>query len=313
MSEGLYQKHRPRRFKDVLGQEAAVKTVLGLLGGDTFPKGVLFTGPSGCGKTTLARILAAKLECTDHDLLELNCATERGIDTVRGISSRLGLKASRGGKCRIWLLDECQMLTGEAQSALLKPLEEAPGHVHFFLCTTHPQKLNETIRTRCAGVSLKLVSYTALKQLVADVAAKEGRTDLPVDVVEKIAECAGGSARRAINLLESVLGLEDEEDMIQTVLKGDQQTAAIDLARKLMDRNTAWGDVAKVLKGLDEDPEGVRRAVLGYAQAILLSDKPTPAVMPRAAQILMIFRYDFFNSGKPGLTAACWELIHMKK
>ena len=135
----LYRKYRPTSFKQVVGQEEAIRTLTELGKRKAIPHAILFTGPSGVGKTTLARILQRKLKCVGNDFVEMNAANDRGVGIIRSIQNKVGL-APMLGSCRIWLMDEAHQLTSDAQSAFLKLLEDTPSHVYFMLATTDPQK-----------------------------------------------------------------------------------------------------------------------------------------------------------------------------
>lgn len=310
---GLYQKWRPHTFDEVVGQENAVRELRGMIQAPTFPRSLMFSGPSGVGKTTLARIVGTELGCHRDDFFEINCSDDRGINTVRQISDRLSLRPRKGGTCRMWLLDECQAMTPDAQGALMKHLEEAPKHVIFMLATTDPQKMREAIRTRCKSIDLRPIGYKELEKLLERVCRGEQVDYVTPDVIEKIAVAADGCARRALNILEGVFGLETEEQMLEAVQRGDVGNATRSLAQYLMNPQSTWAEVAAALRPLSNgEAEGVRRGILGYAQAILLSEKPVPKMMARAASVLMVFRYDVYTSEKPGLTAMCWELLNSK-
>lgn len=315
---GLYQKHRPTRLKDVVGQAAAVKGIAGLLQGSTFPRALLFTGPSGCGKTTLARILAAKLNCDlTTDFFERNCADFRGIDSIREIRQRLGLRPSAGSDYRIWLIDEAHQLTADAQDASLKMLEDAPPHVLFFLCTTHPKKLRPTILTRCTEIMVRSLQVPDLQALVEGVAKKEGR-ELGKEVAQAIALRSEGSARTALNLLEKVLHLDDE-GALQTIDRTRLDTEAEFLGRLLIYGRPEWAEVAAALRAV-EDHEGMRHGILGYAQAVLIGGKaadskwkpPAPGVCAKAALVLRVFKYPLYDCGRPGLADMCWQVFTAK-
>jgi DNA polymerase III gamma/tau subunit len=205
----------------------------------------------------------------------------------------------------------CHKWSSDAQDAMLKPLEEAPSHVHFFLCTTDPTKLKPAVRSRCTNVALKLVPDKVLESLVISVANAEG-VDFDKDAAARVAEAANGSPRNALTILEGVLHLSGD-DLQAAITKSSPQAQAIDLARLLIKPGASWGEVAKVLREVDDDPESLRRMVMGYCQSILLSEKPNPAIQAKAYVVLSVFRYHFYDSLKPGLTAACWEVVHSGK
>jgi len=305
----LYKKHRPKRFKQVVGQRDAVKTLEKLLKDkDSFPHCILLTGPSGCGKTTLARILQNKLSCGDHDFTEVDCADFRGIDMVRDIRQRMHL-APMSGKCRIWLIDEAHQLTGEAQNALLKMLEDTPQHVYFMLATTDPAKLKKTIKTRATEIKVDPLAKLDMQELLATIADKES-LEISERVAALICDVADGSARKALVLLNQIAKVEDEDEQLKLIRSSDSQEQAITIARSLMAKGMTWKSMAKVLKGVDEDPEQLRRMVLGYATTIMLSGGP---LTPLAFLVINEFRDPFYDIGRPGLVAACYSVITARK
>lgn len=303
MTHELYRKHRPKDFDGIIGQPEAVKVLSRFVKDGKVPHAVLFSGPSGTGKTTLARILRKKLGCSSHDYAEVNAADSRGIDSVRDIQNRMVL-APINGKCRVWCIDEAHRLTGDAQSALLKTLEDTPNHVWFILCTTDPHKLLPTIKTRCTEIKLKQMSFREVHILLCNVLASEG-IEIGDAEREKIAEIADGSARKALVILNQVIGL-DLKDRMDAIQKADTKRQAIELARILIDRDGTWAKCAAILKDLEDDPEQVRRLVLGYAQAVVIGGGPRAN---RGQLVLDIFKNDFYTSGKPGLVWACREVF----
>ena len=301
----LYRKHRPRLFKELLGQPEAVKTFKKWIEDNKTPHAVLFTGPSGVGKTTVARILANKLKCGEN-LVEINAAEERGIEMTRDINRRKGAWPMGGAACRVWILDECHRATGDAQSSLLKTLEDVPSHVYFFLCTTDPQKLLATIRTRCTEVKLAPLSSKDMTELIKRVLEKEKKT-VPDTVRDRIIEVADGSARKALVLLHHALGLDTEAEQLKVILSSDLKTQAIEIARALINKDK-WAKVAGIVKGLEgEDAETLRWLVLGYAKSVLLSGGPKA---PRAFELICSFESNFYDSKHAGLARACWEVTN---
>lgn len=295
----LYHDLRPTSFNDVVGQNTAVKFIRKQIK-KGFPHAVLFSGPSGCGKTTIARILKSKLNCSDEDFNEINCADFRGIDMVRDIRSRMHL-SPMGGECRIYLIDEVHELTKSAQNAFLKPLEDTPSHVYFFLATTDPQKLIKPLRTRCTDVVVRLLTNKELTLVMG-----EHSKGLEKSVLEALLTRAEGSARQALVLLEQVLSVEGEEAQLEIIERIDSQKQAIELARALIKPGAQWSSIAKQLKEINEDAETLRHMVLAYCSSIVLGGGK---LAPRAARILDRFEGNFYDSKRPGLVLACWDII----
>jgi DNA polymerase III gamma/tau subunit len=301
----LYKRLRPTRYSDLRGQPEAVKLLLDMSKRKAFPHCLLLTGPSGTGKTTAARITARKLECSEHDLNELNIADARGIEVVREIRSTIHL-SPMGGKSRIWLLDECQKSTVDFQSALLKLLEDPPDHAYFILCTTEPEKLLRTIHTRATQIKFNLLKRQDMESLLTEIADKE-EFKLSEDVRDHLVECAEGSPRKALVLLDQILGLKTEQDQLAAISVGENSSQVIDLCRELINPKGTWGNTAKILKALEDEPESARRAILGYALAVLLNSGSK-----KAYSVINCFEKNFFDSGKAGLVASCFEVFQRR-
>lgn len=304
----LYKKYRPQKLSELVGQPDVVNAIKGWGKPERIPHALLLVGPSGCGKTTLARILRRLLGCSDSDYSELNTADFRGIDMVRDVRSRMMLSPIGGGKCRVWMIDECHQLTKDAQDALLKLLEDTPEHVWFILATTDPRKLIVTLRNRCTLLTLKSLRDDEMARLLGDVCSREGITILDV-VLEKITSTAEGSPRKALVLLNQVVGVEGEEAQLAAIVAGEAQREAIEVCRLLMNPRTRWGDMAKVLRGIDDldnQAEGVRRLVLAYMTTVALGGGKSAA---RAMEVIERCRDNYFDSGKAGLVLSCWESV----
>lgn len=305
MAKELYRKYRPKTLEEVIGQDDAVKELTKRIETGTIPHAMLFSGPSGVGKTTLARILRRSLKCHEHDFCEINAASSRGIDTVRDIESHMSL-APMFGKCRMWVIDEAHKWTSDAMNSALKVLEDVPSHVYFILCTTDPQRLIPTIRNRCTQLILKPIVDTAIFGLVETIRVKEQRSLSP-EVINKIVEAAEGSARRALVLLEQALHASTDDERIRIVTQStDAGKQAIELARLLL-KGAKWQELSALLREIKDEPENVRRLVLGYACSVL-----EKGLNPRAFLMIEVFERSFFESGRPGLVKACAEVAREK-
>lgn len=302
----LYKKYRPKSLGQIIGQKNAVAVLDKCIKHKKIPHAMLLTGPSGVGKTTIARILKKELNCSKQDFNEINCADFKGIDTIREIRTRMN-QAPINGDCRMWLIDESHKLTGDAQNAFLKMLEDTPSHIYFILATTEPQKLLKTIRTRCTELALKPLTDAEISNLITDVAKQEKFT-FSKDVSDKIIECSFGSARQALVHLDKISKLKDEQEMIDAVQPSSTEMQAINIARALFNYKTKWPEMAKILKEAEgEDPEGIRYLVLAYAKSILLNRGNH-----RAFVMIECFRDNFYDSKFAGLCAACFEVFNQK-
>jgi DNA polymerase-3 subunit gamma/tau len=304
----LYRKYRPTNLGDVVGQEKVVAKLQELGRTGRIPHFLMFEGASGCGKTTVARIVKDKMKCDRVDFLEINASNDRGIDMVRKIVETYRL-CPMASPVRVYLIDEAHALTTAAQDALLKPLEEPPPHAYFFFCTTDPEDLKATIKTRATRLVFDPLSESVLSKLVQDVAKKEG-VELPAAVVQKIATCAEGSARQALVILHAVIGLKDKDEQLRAIDTAEQKANGFQLAQALF-RKGEWSVIAKLLtaiKDAGEEPEKVRQTVLSYSRTILLK-KPDPF----AAAVIGEFRADFFRSGHAGLAERCFYIWENKK
>lgn len=300
----LHLDYRPTTFEDFTGNRPTVNSLIALLEREDndFPHSLIFTGPSGCGKTTLARIVAKRLDCSDYDLRELNIADFRGIDTIRDIRRQVELKPL-GGNARVWILDEVHKLSNDAQNALLKLLEDTPSHVYFLLCTTDPQKLLKTILSRCMEFKVSSLSENRLKRLLRHICVEE-KKEVPEEIIKKIAEVSQGHPRMALVVLDKIIDLPETkmEHSIDSVIF--EENKAIELCRALIE-GKLWKEVSEILKGLKgEDPEQVRRAVLGYCSSVLLNKDDAHAFV-----VMDQFASPLYDIGFPGLVMACYLAV----
>ncbi len=305
----LYKKYRPKKLVDLVGQPAASKKLLSLFESKRgLPHTILFTGPSGCGKTTTARILKRMLKCGKADITETNGASFNGVKDARLIEQRMhGSPVS--GDCRIWIIDECHRITGAAWDILLKPLEDTPDHVYFFLCTSEPQKIKKTVQTRCTQITMNNIPKKDLHGLVTTVAKNE-KAKVHKTVMDKLLEIADGSARQALVLLQGVINIKDKEEQIEVLESADTKSHAEFIARLLLDGSgKSWTKLKKVLaemKQRKDDPEALRYMVLGYVTAVALKNDK---LAPRCHVIFESFCENFYDSKIYGLIFACYEVF----
>lgn len=299
----LYQKHRPDKFEDVLGNKDLINVLNNMLQDPSkCPHSFLLHGPTGCGKTTIGRIISAQLGAKGMDVREIDSADFRGIDTIREIRKQCQYHPVES-PVQVWIIDECQKMTGDAQSALLKILEDTPSHVYFVLCTTDPQKLLATIKGRCSQFQVAQLTEREMTRLLRRV-VREEQCSLEKEVYEQIIQDSLGHPRNALMILDQVLRVTPEKRLEIAQKTAAQTSQAIDLCRALLN-SQSWKIVANILVGLKEqDPEGIRRVVLGYCQAVLLKGEND-----KAAAVMEQFIEPFYNSLFPGLTFACYSVV----
>ena len=310
----LYHDYRPTDLDEVVGNKSTVKSLKAMLDRDEdVPHAFLFTGGSGCGKTTLGRILANAMGVYDPErskgmnpnYREVDSADFRGIDSIREIRQQMNLTPMGGGKARVWLLDECHKLTNEAQNALLKALEDPPDHVYFILCTTNPEKLLKTIKSRCTVFNVEPLGQKTMLRFLNEICEEE-EVEVPQDVLKLIAKNSQGHPRAALVALDKIIDL-DEDDMLEAAEQAaEEESQVIDLCQALIKRSP-WKKVSEILNGLkNKEPESIRWAVLGYCNSVMLNSA-TPN--PNAYLVMDAFRENFYDTKHFGLTLACYEAL----
>lgn len=298
----LHIDYRPQNFEEIIGNNQTIDSLNSKLKQGDFPHALLFQGPSGCGKTTFARIIKNKLNCSDRDFIEINAANNRGIDTARDILNNIQYKPI-DGPVTIIMIDEVGATIKTFQEALLKPLEEAPDHVYFILCTTDPQKLLITLRNRCSIFEVKKLTDKEMSELINWVITDCG-VNLPNNIIELIIEQSDGCARQALVILDQIIDLEVDqmEDVIKEI---HSEEAQIKMLCQALLKNERWSEIAKIVKGLTQEPETIRRAVLGYMNVVLLNSGKEQAKI-----IIDAFLDPYYDSGKAGLTLSCWMSLN---
>ena len=261
--EVLYRKWRPSAFGDVSGQNPIVTTLRNAVASGNPAHAYLFSGPRGTGKTSTARILAKAVNCEANaggepcgecrscaafaegralDLIELDAASNRGIDEVRALRESVGY-APNAAAYKVYLVDEVHMLTDAAFNALLKTLEEPPAHVIFVLATTEPHRIPPTISSRCQRFDFRRIALPDIAGRLHAIAAREG-IEVAEGGMELIARQAGGSLRDAVNLLDQLAAYRGAALDLEAVRSGLGLAAddrAGQLARAAVGRDLAGG------------------------------------------------------------------------
>ncbi|HLZ50776.1 MAG TPA: DNA polymerase III subunit gamma/tau, partial [Candidatus Acidoferrum sp.] len=222
----LARKYRPQKFSEVIGQEHVTRTLQNAIEQGRTAHGYIFSGHRGIGKTTVARILAAALNCRskDHpvpepcgvcescteiragnsvDVMEIDAATNRGIDEIRELREAARYRPARD-RFKIYILDEAHQITDAAFNALLKTLEEPPDHIVFMLATTQPEDIPQTIRSRCQHFSFRAVKFDDIVGQLRDLLTRE-KIEADDDALALLAEAGDGSMRDALSILDQAI------------------------------------------------------------------------------------------------------------
>ncbi|MCR4293004.1 MAG: DNA polymerase III subunit gamma/tau [Candidatus Kuenenia sp.] len=226
----LARRYRPQTFSDIVGQAPIVKTLGNAIRTDRVAHAYLFAGPRGVGKTSTARILSKALNCvngptdtpcnvcdicqsisegSDIDVLEIDGASNRGIDEIRNIRQNVGFTPSRA-RYRIYIIDEVHMLTREAFNALLKTLEEPPSHVKFIFATTAANRLPETVQSRCQRFDFKNISVHDIEEHLLEICKTEGK-QIESAALHTIAKYAKGGLRDSQSVLDQLFSFCDDK------------------------------------------------------------------------------------------------------
>src|SRR3989338_6174780 len=232
------RKYRPQNFDEVVGQEHVCRTLKLAISSDRLAQSFLFTGSRGVGKTSMARILAKALNCqkgpTDKpcgkcipcmeitagnslDTLEIDGASNRGIDEIRNLREQVKFKPA-SGRFKVYIIDEVHMLTAEAFNALLKTLEEPPEHVKFVFATTEPSKVPITIVSRCQRYHFKPIPIRQIKEKLAEIADAE-KIKAGNDVLFLLARAADGSLRDAESLFDQLASFTKGKPTVEAALE----------------------------------------------------------------------------------------------
>jgi len=303
----LILKYRPETLDDIYGNDSIIRDIKNIFTKpvDERPHAFLLTGYRGCGKTTIARIISKMTDCNiEHDFIEIDVGEYRGIDAARTIKKNIQYRPL-SGPARVYLLDECHRLTPDAQEALLKTTEEPPSHAYIIYSTTDPEKLKATLKDRCTVFQVEPLEEKKCIKFLRVIARREG-IKIPIPIIELIVEKSDGRPRSALKLLEKVIGIPESE--MEAKLEEDKKVEynVIDLCRALINPDGSWKSVANILNKLkSEDPEAVRRMVLGYCCSIMLKKRNDVVYIVAEA-----FRRPFYDNGKQDLICSAYEAMN---
>ena len=289
----LAQKYRPRDFSEVIGQQSATKTLMNSIAKGRVANAYMFSGPRGIGKTSMARLLSKTLNCegpqsdrpcnkcdscreisqgNSIDVLEIDGASNRGIDEIRALRENVKFSPSRN-RFKIYIIDEVHMLTTEAFNALLKTLEEPPAHVKFIFATTEPHKVLATIMSRCQRFDFRKIPPKMIYGRIKDIAGKEG-IEIDEAAALILARSADGSLRDALVVLDQMIsfssGRISSEDVIE-LLGMIQRDKVFELAGSIIEKSpdSALRVVDELISG-GKDPVFVNSSLISHFRDLMV-------------------------------------------
>jgi DNA polymerase-3 subunit gamma/tau len=293
MSQALYRKYRPREWNEVMGQDHVVTTLRNAIAADRVAHAYLFAGSRGTGKTTLARLLAKAVNCMHPepskrpdnecetcravnenrflDLIEIDAASNNGVDDVRDLRDKINFSPSQG-KYKIYIIDEVHMLSTPAFNALLKTLEEPPPHAIFVLATTEIHKIPATVLSRCQRHEFRRVP---VDEIVANLKkiVKAENIQADDDALVQIARQSAGGMRDAISLLDQLSSTGDRITLAlaQTVLGTATSQTVLDVISSIKEHDPAHG-LETIHKALDAgaDSRSLARQIVEYLRGLML-------------------------------------------
>lgn len=295
MGKALYRKYRSRKLSEIVGQEHVTTLLENALKSGRIAHAYLFTGPRGVGKTSIARILAHEInelpysdESTHLDIIEIDAASNNGVDDIRDLRERVNL-APTSAKKKIYIIDEVHMLSKAAFNALLKTLEEPPEHVVFILATTDIDKLPETIISRTQRHTFRRASGEHIVKNLTRI-AKEEKIAIEHEALELIAEHADGSFRDSVSLFDQLANIASGEKITAGMIEKSLGLAPKQAISQLA-AATAHKDFSSVLEQLKSlETNGIQPSIIAkqLIQHILMHSQEMPQLLTLLDELLSV-------------------------